>query len=125
MEQTELNLRSLYETHARACDPKDFQSQVMRTPYGKPVGQDQVELIVDGIERGLDIRPHDVLLDLCCGNGVITDPIFARCRGGVRVDFTPYLIEIARANFELPPDRLFRVGDALEYVEGTDDTERF
>jgi hypothetical protein len=40
-------------------------------------------MIVDAIGLGLDIGPHDVLLDLCCGNGAITDPVFARCRGGL------------------------------------------
>ena len=124
MEQTEEEVRSLYEKHARTCDPKDFQSQVMRTPHGKPVGQDQVTLIIEGIARGLAIEPDDVVLDLCCGNGVITNPIFERCRGGVGVDFTPYLIEVAKANFEKIPDRLFWLSDVCEYVETTDDTAR-
>jgi SAM-dependent methyltransferase len=125
MEQTEREIQLLYEKHARSCNPKDFQSQVMRTPHGKPVGHEQIALMVDGIGKGLDIGAQDLLLDLCCGNGAITDPIFARCRGGVGVDFTPYLIEVAKANFERPPDRLFRLADALEYVETTDDTGRF
>jgi SAM-dependent methyltransferase len=122
---SETNLALLYETHARSCDPKDFQSQVMRTPHGKPVGQDQVAMIVEAIGEGLDLRPQDVVLDLCCGNGAITDPVFGRCRGGLGVDFTPYLIEVAKANFEKPPNRLFRLADAVEYVETIDDTERF
>jgi SAM-dependent methyltransferase len=125
VEQSELNVRALYETHARACDPKDFQNQVLRTPHGKPVGQDQVNLILEGIIRGLDVRPHDVLLDLCCGNGAITDPIFERCRGGIGVDFTPYLIEVAKANFEKPPERLYRLSDVMEYIETASGTERF
>jgi hypothetical protein len=125
VEQSELNLRSLYETHARACDPKDFQNHVMRTPHGKPVGQDQIDLIVEGISKGLDIAPHDVLLDLCCGNGAITDPIFARCAGGLGIDFTPYLIEVAKANFEKPPERLYRLSEVLEYAETARDTEGF
>lgn len=125
MEQHELSVRSLYETHARACDPKDFQNHVMRTPHGKPVGQDQIDLIVEGISKGLEITPHDVLLDLCCGNGAITDPIFARCAGGLGVDFTPYLIEVAKANFEKPPERLYRLSDVLEYAETARDTEGF
>jgi SAM-dependent methyltransferase len=125
VEQHELSVRSLYETHARACDPKDFQNHVMRTPHGKPVGQDQIDLIVEGISKGLEITPHDVLLDLCCGNGAITDPIFARCAGGLGVDFTPYLIEVAKANFEKPPERLYRLSDVLEYAETARDTEGF
>jgi len=98
---------------------------VMRTPFGKPVGQDQVALLVEGVARGLAIEPQDILLDLCCGNGAITDPLFARCRGGVGVDFTPYLIEVAKTNFEKPPERLYRLGDVLDYVETTEDTEHF
>lgn len=125
MEQSELDVQSLYETHARSCDPKDFQSHVMRTPHGKPVAPDQVAMIVDGILRALDIGPHDVLLDLCCGNGVITDSIFARCRGGVGVDFTPYLIEVAKANFEGTLGRRYVLSDACEYVETTDDAQRY
>jgi hypothetical protein len=125
VEQSELRVQSLYEEHARACDPKDFQNHVLRTPHGKPVGKDQVELIVEGISRALSITPADVLLDLCCGNGAITDPIFARCAGGLGVDFTPYLIEVAKANFEMPPARLYRLSDALDYVETEGDTDRF
>jgi SAM-dependent methyltransferase len=125
VEQSERDVRLLYETHARACDPQDFQGQVMRTPHGKPVGEDQVTLIVDGTLKGLDLESGDFLLDLCCGNGAITDRLFARCKGGIGVDFTPYLIEVAKANFERPPQRVFRLADALEYVETTDHPERF
>jgi hypothetical protein len=122
---SERNLISMYEAHARSCDPKDFQRQVMRNPHNKSVGDDQVAMILDAIVMGLEIARSDVLLDLCCGNGAITDPVFARCRGGLGVDFTPYLIEVAKANFEKSPDRLYHLADALEFVETTDDTERF
>src|ERR1700680_448711 len=117
---SEIDLTLLYESHARSCDPNDFQGQVMRN-----AGPDQVAMIVDAIGKRLDVGPHDVLLDLCCGNGAISDPIFARCRGGLGVDFTPYLIEVAKTNFERSPDRLYLLADAQEYVETTDDTKRF
>ena len=96
MEQTEIEVRSLYERHARSCDSMDFQGHVMRVT----MDQDQMALMVEGIGRGLDIGPEDILLDLCCGNGAVTDPVFARCRGGLGIDFTPYLIEVAKINFE-------------------------
>jgi SAM-dependent methyltransferase len=122
---TDVDLILLYESHARSRDLNDFQGQVMRTQHGKSVGADQVAMIGEAIGRGLDIGPHDVLLDLCCGNGAITDPVFARCRGGLGVDFTPYLIEVAKTNFERWPDRVYLLADALEYAETTDDTRRF
>jgi hypothetical protein len=121
MEHTEIEVRSLYERHARSCDPKDFEGQVMRVA----MDQHQRALMVEGIGRGLDIGPEDILLDLCCGNGAITDPVFARCRGGLGIDFTPYLIEVAKINFERPPSRLYRLADVLEHLETTDDAERF
>jgi SAM-dependent methyltransferase len=125
VEQSELSVREFYEKHARSCDPKDFQSHVKRTLHGKPVEPDQVEMIADAIVKGLKLESPDVLLDLCCGNGAITNLILARCRGGVGVDFTPYLIEVAKNNFERPPHRLYRLSEVSEYVEETDDAERF
>jgi SAM-dependent methyltransferase len=122
---SEVDLALLYDSHARSRDPDDFQGQVMRSLHGRSAGADQVAMIVDAIEERLDISPHDVLLDLCCGNGAVTDPIFARCRGGLGVDFTPYLIEVAKTNFERLPDRAYSLADALEFVETTEDTKRF
>lgn len=118
-------LASLYESHARSCDPKDFQAQVMRNPHGKSVDDRQVVMILEAIARGLDIAPRDILLDLCCGNGALTDPIFARCRGGLGVDFTPYLIEVAKLNFERSPSRAYELADVQDFLETTLDTGRF
>ena len=82
MEPSEIKVRSFYEAHARSYDPRDFQSQVAEEQARSgPVGPEQITMIADGINKGLDIRFNDVLLDLCCGNGVITDLIFQRCRG--------------------------------------------
>ena len=80
-------------------------------------------MIIESVARGLAIASDDIVLDLCCGNGAITDPVLARCRGGVGVDRSPYLIEVAKANFERATDRLYRLSDALEYVKTTDDTD--
>lgn len=118
------SILEFYEAHARACDPKDFWSQVKRTKGGVPVGEDQIQLIVAAIVSGLALKPDDVVLDVCCGNGALSEHIFDRCRGGLGVDLSEYLIDIARQNFA-GPDRRFQVGDAVEFLASTDDTERF
>jgi hypothetical protein len=125
VEQSELNVRSFYETLSRNSDAKDFQRQVGRVVKAGPAGPDQITMIVDAVTRGLDLKPQDVVLDLCCGNGAISHQVFAHCQGGLGVDFTPYLIEIAKANFEQPPHCLYQLSDVLEFVETTQDTERF
>jgi hypothetical protein len=43
----------------------------------------------------------------------------------VGVDFTPGLIDVAKTNFERPPDRLYQLADVLEFVEAAEDTARF
>jgi SAM-dependent methyltransferase len=122
VEQSEISVRSSYESRVRSCGLTAFWSQVGR---GKKGGHpDQISMIENAIAKGLDLTPHDVLLDLCCGNGALTDLIFARCQGGIGVDFTPVLIDIAKANFERTPDRLYQLADVQEFVDTTDATER-
>jgi SAM-dependent methyltransferase len=125
VEQSEINVRSSYESRVRSCGPADFWIQVGRVNKDGPVDSNQIAMIADAIVKGLDLRPHDVLLDLCCGNGAVTDLIFSQCRGGIGVDFTPALIDVAKVNFERSPDRLYELADVREFVDTTDNADRF
>lgn len=73
---------AFYKEHPKTCARDDFWSQVKRTVNGKPVSQDQIEMIVDAVISGLSLGMDDRLLDLCCGNGALTRYFFARCSGG-------------------------------------------
>jgi cyclopropane fatty-acyl-phospholipid synthase-like methyltransferase len=88
-----------YKTHPQTCDPKDFWGQVKRTVNGKPVSEEQIQMIVDAVINALDLKTKDHLLDLCCGNGALTDRFKAHCHNIIGVDFSPSLIEIAQDNF--------------------------
>lgn len=79
--------------------PEDFWVQVKRTVKGQPVSQDQIDMIVSAMTAALDLSPDDILLDLGCGNGALTTYFFHRCRGGLGVDFSEFLISVARRNF--------------------------
>src|SRR6185312_6629477 len=74
---------------------------------------------------GLQIGKGDALLDLCCGNGALSDRIFAHCQGGLGVDFSEPLIAVAEKYFQAPPQRLYRLQDAASFMQTTDDTARF
>ena len=119
------NQFKFYKDHARACDPKDYWGQVMRIAKGRTVGEDQIQMIVDSILTGLQIGPDDVLLDLCCGNGALTDRIFAHCRGGLGVDFSPPLIEVAKRDFERPGERDYVRYDAVSFAKQAEGGDRF
>lgn len=114
-----------YKEYPKTCAPDDFWSQVKRTVNGRPVGEDQIQMIVDAVIGGLQIAGSDFLLDLCCGNGALSDRIFARCQGGVGVDFSDTLISVAEKYFQAPPQRLYRLEDVEAFLQSSDDTTRF
>ena len=67
----------------------DLLRQVERTIGGMPEPQNQIELLISAIRRRLDLRREDILLDLCCGNGLITAQLSHWCRAVVGVDYSP------------------------------------
>lgn len=105
-----------YKEYPKSCDPDDFWGQVGRTVNGKPVPQEQIDLIVASVIDNLGLVADDCLLDLCCGNGALSAYFFARCRGGLGVDFSDCLIEIANKHFKHRESESFRCRDILEYV---------
>lgn len=106
----------LYKEHAKTRAPDDFWGQVKRTVNGKPVSQDQIDMIVAAMLAALDLRPDERLLDLCCGNGALTTYFFARCQGGRGIDYSEFLIDVAQKNFVLRPSESYVVSDAVAFV---------
>jgi SAM-dependent methyltransferase len=109
-------IRRRYNEYAKNASPADFLGQVRRTVHGKPVGAEQIDLIVAAILDGLRIEPSDTVLDLCCGNGFLSDRVFERCSGGTGVDFSDGLIEVAQRHFERLPERRYVLSDVATYV---------
>lgn len=105
-----------YKTYPRNCAADDYWGQVGRTVKGIAVPQQQIDLIVDNVSCSLDLSADDTLLDLCCGNGALTAYFFSRCRGGVGVDFSEFLIDVANRKFRARPDERYVCADALDYL---------
>ena len=74
----------------------DLLRQVGTTISGKAISKEILSLIVSGIRQNLAPRPTDVLLDLCCGNGVLTFPLASSFKRTIGVDFSVPNIENAR-----------------------------
>lgn len=79
----------------------DLFRQVERTIGGKPMAQDQIEIAVDGVIRRLAAGPDDFLLDLCCGNGLITVRLARFFRFVTGVDYSLELIRVAQERSSL------------------------
>ena len=114
-----------YKEHPKTCRPDDFWGQVKRTVNGKPVSQDQIDMIVDAVVSGLDLNRNDILLDLCCGNGALSTLLFKHCKGGLGVDFSEYLISIANRHFAAPPDQTYILQDVVDFCKNPITPHRF
>jgi SAM-dependent methyltransferase len=117
--------KSDYKEFPKTLAPDDFWGQVRRTVHGKPVSEEQILSIVRAIEEHLLLEPDDVVLDIACGNGALSRYFFDRVQALLGVDYSPYLIDVARTNFERSPDYVFLCADAAAYVESESTPERF
>jgi len=109
--------KDFYKKHPRTCDPEDFWGQVMRTVNGEPITQEQIDMIVSSVCEGLKLSGNDRLLDLCCGNGALSDYFFNRCESGLGVDSSEYLIEVAKRHFSSGHVE-YILGDIVETLKG-------
>ncbi len=114
-----------YEDYPRTRAADDFWGQVRRTVHGVPVDEGQIQMIVNAIFAALQLRPDDAVLDLACGNGALSRYLYEHCASLLGVDFSEYLISVAKANFENEPDYLYRCDDAAHYVSTESDPTRF
>lgn len=73
----------------------EYLLQVEHRLGGDPYSADQFAHMVAAIEDGLDLVNDDVVLDLCCGNGILTKEFASKCKNVVGVDFSQALISIA------------------------------
>jgi len=114
-----------HNEHAKSRDPDDFWGQIRRTVNGEPVSDEQIMLIIDSIRAALGLQHDDSLLDLACGNGALSHLLFNSIAEYQGVDFSEYLIKVARANFERVPSHRFMTMGAAEYVRQEARPERF
>ncbi len=118
-------MESDFKEYPKTLDPDDFWGQVKRTVHGNPVSEDQIQMIVNAIQSSLGLAKGDSLLDLGCGNGALSHRLFSMISSFLGVDFSNYLISVAKKNFEAPPDFCFEMADAAEYVAKEESPERF
>lgn len=108
----------------KTVDSKDFWGQVKRTINGQPVTQEQIELIIRSVSKGLLFDKTDTLLDIGCGNGALSVLFFDKVKRFVGIDFSEFLISVAKENFERRPDFIFYLGDAFEFVKTCDNKDQ-
>lgn len=109
----------IHKEFPKECDPKDFFGQVKRTVNGQPVSEEQITMITDSIASGLLLNNDDYILDIGCGNAALAARFFDSIKGYTGIDFSEYLIQIGKENFERPGYDLI-LSDALQYLQNAD-----
>jgi 2-polyprenyl-3-methyl-5-hydroxy-6-metoxy-1,4-benzoquinol methylase len=74
----------------------DFLRQVGKTVGGQPISAEQFGRLIQDIHNALELDSQDRVLDLCCGNGVITSAVASSCASILGVDYSAPLIDVAR-----------------------------
>lgn len=88
--------RSYWNTAPNVLSDDPFK-QVGKTVRGQAVTRRQLSIMVRSIVDHLALRPADRVLDLGCGNGMITEQVAQHCSSLVAVDFSVPLIANARS----------------------------
>jgi len=73
----------------------DFLYQVGKTVLGVAISNEQFNSIVNDVIVGLNLNKQDNLLDLCCGNGILTKQFGKHVDNIVGIDFSKMFIENA------------------------------
>jgi SAM-dependent methyltransferase len=74
--------------------------QVGKTKNGQEVSESQIELIISAITSSLKLDSSDKVIDLCCGNGVLTEKISTIVAEVTGVDYSINLIRVAKNSSE-------------------------
>lgn len=93
-------------------------TQVGKTINGADVSEEQIRLITESIKTRCKLVKNDTVLDLCCGNGLLTTQIANAVRSVVGVDFSPGLIATAKqyspsANVAFICENILEMDEAL------------
>lgn len=84
-----------WDSFPRSADATDYLRQVGKTVGGEAISREQLAAMLEDIVARLQLGGQDHVLDLCCGNGLLTAGM-ARVGGSVvGVDWSAPLIDVA------------------------------
>ena len=73
----------------------DLLYQVAKTVSSKAIDENQVNIIVERITEELNVSSNDNILDLCCGNGILTFRIAKNVKFVIGMDYSNTLLKNA------------------------------
>lgn len=89
----------------------DLFFQVGKTINKIPVTDVIFTMMIEDIVKSLNLTRNDILLELCCGNGLLTFPLSNFSKLVYAFDFTKQMIDNAK-KFKQKENIIYEVGDA-------------
>ncbi len=102
----------------------DLFFEVGKTINGEPISEAQFQLTIERIRDTLSLCPDDRLLELCCGNGLLTRQLAALVAEMEAVDFAAHLIANA-LQWTTQKNVRYSCDDVLVYLERLEQSRRF
>ncbi len=100
---------SFWDQQARSEHPAEQVGRILR---GKPIATELNQQIAEHIVRLLAVENHHSLLDLCCGNGQLSQMLAQYSQQVLGVDFSSEQIARALKHKGQEPNLDFATGDA-------------
>jgi cyclopropane fatty-acyl-phospholipid synthase-like methyltransferase len=92
-------MNNYWKTHYDSISKKFDSSllkQVGKTINGQEISESQIALIIETVASALRLNASDSIIDLCCGNGLLTRRLAPLVKEIVGIDFTAHLIDTAK-----------------------------
>jgi cyclopropane fatty-acyl-phospholipid synthase-like methyltransferase len=80
---------------------------------GRPTGEPDIATTTEAILAGLALDGSETVLDICCGNGMISQRIAAHCKRLIGVDYSAPLTQLAARRYPASNIR-YVTSDALQ-----------
>tara|TARA_R110002049_G_scaffold270669_2_gene447682 strand:+ start:2824 stop:3534 length:711 start_codon:yes stop_codon:yes gene_type:complete len=93
-----MNWQNFWQDYPVRMNDLDPFQQVGKTVNGTAISPEQYECLLNDILTKLNLSKKDNLLDLCCGNGLITSSLSQHVQKTVGIDFSAPLIQNANQN---------------------------
>jgi SAM-dependent methyltransferase len=111
-----MNWKAFWNESPQVTDP-DFCKQVGRTFRQVSFSENQLEFLTERLRLLLRAAPHKRLLDLACGNGLVTSRLSSYFEHVMAIDISRPLIDVANTHFSRTNIE-YRVGDIVALDAG-------
>lgn len=85
--------KSYWDQHVEGVSSDDPFRQVLRVQNKQPFSKELFEKISSHVVEQLDLADNHLVLDLCCGNGLLSATMAKHCDRVIGVDFSEKLIQ--------------------------------